>query len=308
MTTITNKKSIKNIALFMGTDVSSHLLMNELVPQLANEAHKIYIYLPQHRPSKNRLVPELLTLSFFERTLITDYVYPFIDSRPIMANAPCHSPRQLSQIYDACVRSVEDVNDPAFIKELKAESIGLGISIRCYQKFGPDIIRFFNCDGFEYLWNLHPGILPRYQGVMTLFRAMIEGQKHTSYSLHLVDEKWDNGPVIDVRPQPMDSSQAMLTNYCLLASSGAPIIMDNINNLRQGKEIVLLSQNDAVKRYYSFPTREDVDMFFSKGLRLVDPEYIRKIFLEKFSEQGTEHRQALAKVIELALHQHMSLV
>lgn len=173
-----------------------------------------------------------------------------------------------------------------------------GISIRCYQKFGSEIISFFNRGARNFLWNLHPGILPRYRGVMTLFRAMFDGEGETSYSLHVVNENWDDGPLIDIRPQPLDASEAMLTNYCLLAPSGVPIIMDNLNKIAEGKSVGATPQRSDAKGYYTFPTREEMDAFLAKGLKLVDPGYVRAALLTYFSIEGTQHHRELSKLFD----------
>jgi methionyl-tRNA formyltransferase len=81
------------------------------------------------------------------------------------------------------VKEVLDINASSFVEELAVNNVKGGISIRCYQMFKSDIIAHFNDNKGGFLWNLHPGIFPQYRGVMTLIRAMNNGEKQTSYSL-----------------------------------------------------------------------------------------------------------------------------
>lgn len=296
---MTKRKSIP-IALFMGNDISSHLLLNNLVPRLIADGHKPSVFLPSHRPSKKAILPELQTLAFFERVLPNQYIYPFLDQLSADANVPCFSPQQLGAKYKIKVATVNDINNPAFLHELKSEGIQAGLSIRCYQKFCKNIIDFFNYGNYSFLWNLHPGVLPYYQGVMTLFRAMLDKQTETSYSLHIVNESWDDGSLIKQNPQPLNLSAAMLTNYCELASSGVRMVSDSVNRIAEGNSLKVLTQNIAQKRYYTFPTKQEMNIFLDQGFKLVDPEYMKSLLLSNFTITGTVHQQKLGKLIDAA--------
>ena len=136
---------------------------------------------------------------------------------------------------------------------------------------------------------------------MTYFRSMDDGQSEAGYSLHVIDEEWDAGPVIDVRPQPLDLSQAMLTNYCAIAPSGVPIIIENLKKLRSGEPIEAIPQSDEGKGYHTFPTKSEMKAFKKKGLALVDMQYMRSMFAENFSRPNTTHHQQLSKAVDLAI-------
>ena len=133
---------------------------------------------------------------------------------------------------------------------------------------------------------------------MTYFRAMNDGQKYAAYSLHEINEEWDAGAVIDIQPQLLDLQEAMLTNYCNMASSGVPTIMENLNKMRAGEPISHIPQDPEKVGYHTFPTREEIDSFLDKGLRLVDAQAMKEIYLEKFSQNGTDHYAALAQYID----------
>lgn len=298
-------RELKNIALFMGSDISTHLLMNELVDNLVKDGYQPFLYFPKHKPSRKAVLPELQTQGFFERIIPNEKIYPYLDSQPIQVEASCHSPKQIGDIYGIIVKEVEDINDPAFIEELRREEIDAGVVVRCYQKFGREIIQFFNEGQKKCLWNLHPGILPGYRGVMTFFRSMNEQQQQASYSLHTIDENWDAGPVIDIRPEPLDLSQAMLTNYCFIAPTGVPIILDNLNKLKNGEPIPSVPQDKEASRYHTFPTREEMDEFLKKGLRLVDPEYMREFYIANFSVEGSEHHKELTRIVDQAIYEKL---
>jgi hypothetical protein len=80
-----------------------------------------------------------------------------------------------------------------------------------------------------------------------------------------------------------------------------PIIIDNLNKLREGKNFPLVAQEKETSRYHTFPTRAEMDSFLQKGFHLVDPEYMRAFYLSNFSVEGTEHHRKLAVMIDKAI-------
>ena len=307
MMDINAAKKPQKVALFIGSDISSHFLMNELVPRLIEDGYEPSVYFAKHRASTKPVLPEIQAQGFFERALLADHVYPFLDSYRAPENVICNSPQKMAEKYGITVKEVESVNAPAFISELEQEGVDAGIVVRCYQKFGKDIIGFFNQEPHNALWNLHPGILPQYRGVMTYFRSMNDAQETAGYSLHVIDENWDAGPVIDIRPEPLDLDEAMLTNYCEIAPSGVSIIVENLNKLSAGMPIKPIPQREEDKGYYTFPTREEMDEFLGKDLYLVDPAYMRKVILANFSREGTEHYNQLERVVDDAIYQEFGI-
>ena len=93
----------------------------------------------------------------------------------------------------------------------------------------------------------------------------------------------------------------MLTTYCDLTTSGVEIIIDNLRRLRTRCGIDPTPQDATQARYYTFPTRSELDAFTARGLRLVDPVYMRNLYLSSFSTIGTAHYEGLAGVLDEAL-------
>ena len=284
------------IGLFMGSDISSHLLMNKLIPELKAQGHTPHVYLVLHKPSIKPALPEIARLAFYERGILNNDIYPLLDENNI--NAPNISPKSLAKEYGIEVQEITNINAQVFVQELKDKNIQGGISIRCYQKFKDDIIEHFNANQGGFLWNLHPGILPQYRGVMTLIRAMANNEKQTSYSLHAIDANWDAGALIDVRPQELNITKAMLTSYCDLSSSGLPIILENLTKLSQELELTNMPQNSEQAQYYSFPTQKDLDNYKEKGLSLVSPKDMQKIYKDAFYPNNSEIDNQVEAIIK----------
>jgi methionyl-tRNA formyltransferase len=83
--------------------------------------------------------------------------------------------------------------------------------------------------------NLHPGVLSAYRGVITAIRAMMKGEKEFGYSLHHINEKLDEGDIIDIRPP--DYSKTMLANIESRYEVGVGMVMDAVENFARGGDL-----------------------------------------------------------------------
>src|SRR5437588_12920326 len=104
------------VAFFIGSDVTSHIVVNRLIPILLDSGISVLLYLTRSRPSPRRAAV-LRQLHFVEHALLQDYAYPYVD----LHGAPWSdgfntpdgwlvvAPKQLS------VSTVDDVNDPELV-------------------------------------------------------------------------------------------------------------------------------------------------------------------------------------------------
>ena len=277
-----------HVALFVGTDISSQLMVSKLVPQLLSLGHMPYVFLPAHSSSKKASRFELKELAFFERGMLQDHIIPFL--RDFESHeTPNLTVEQLRGRYGVFVEKIADINDPHFLEELSSHHIDVGISIRCYQKFGRGIIRFFDSPRFGLL-NLHPGRLPEYRGVMTMVRAMDNGDREFGFSLHHMNEDWDAGDVIDIETGPIDYERPMLCAMIDLYGIGVGVAMKAFDKLSRGQPLPSVPQDDSKKGYFTFPTQEELSDYHSRGIKLVDARMMHDLLVSTFSSQKTEEQ------------------
>ncbi|KAJ5606301.1 FAD-NAD(P)-binding-domain-containing protein [Penicillium lagena] len=276
-----------HVAIFCGSDLFSQLMTSNLVPQLLAAGHVPFIYLPKHKASRKASHFELRELAFFERELIQEHVIPYFKNES-SEGAIHRTVQQMRNAYGILVEEVPDVNKMSFIKSLAKHRIDVGLSLRCYQRFKTEIIRYFSQP--RRLLNLHPGTLPAYRGVMTTARAMKNKETHFGYSLHDIDENWDSGDVIDIQEHPIDYSKSMLSFMEDVYNMGVRMAIDAINKIARGKELPKTPQNAEVSGYYTFPTKEELEDIRQSGIRLVDAESIINIIVESFAPSREQHK------------------
>lgn len=268
------------VFLFVGSDVSSHILLNHVLTDMPTGQYRPVVIFPKHRPRRGPAQPALKRLAGLERVALQDLVYARLAKKGgCHEAAPCVSPADYPRRYGVAGFSVPNVNDQAFIESLSIDDDCVGLSIRCYQKFGPRIIRAFrHPDGTSRLWNLHPGLLPDYRGVMTFFRAMSTRDHFGFYSLHEIDENWDAGDLLLAAGAAFDYGRSMLSNYCQIAPTAAPMVLWALDELRRKGCLTRKPQSQARSHYYGFPSEREIQARQKSGIRLCDEgEFVEDI-------------------------------
>jgi uncharacterized NAD(P)/FAD-binding protein YdhS/folate-dependent phosphoribosylglycinamide formyltransferase PurN len=266
-----------HIALFVGSDLFSNLILSKLIPQLLARGHCPFIVLPKDtgysRPASAKRGPyDLEKLHFWERNVLQETIIPLLGATPNIG-AEFMTVQQLASHYGLLVQSVPDINAQSFVETLKENHIDIGISLRCNQRFSSNTIAYFNSPS-RYLLNLHRGKLPEYQGVMTTFRAMGNGDTDIGNSLHHIDEHFDTGDVIEARKGEIDYGKCMLVGMKGLLGVDVEMVLDAVEkgarggNLREGNVV----QDEKRAKYWKFPTEVELNMVREKGVELVDKD------------------------------------
>ncbi len=81
---------------------------------------------------------------------------------------------------------------------------------------------------------------------------------------------------------------------------GASLLVHHVNDRARCVDVAPADQRATNAKYYGFPTTDELDDFERGGNHLVSPSNISDLMLSLFSEEGTEHRRALAAEIESA--------
>jgi Formyl transferase len=288
-----------HIAFFVGSDLFSHLMLSELVSHLVALGHTPFVFLPSHRVGKkSRATFALREVSFFERELFQEHVIPFLRHSPPQRAASL-TVEQMRYHYGILVQRIPNINDSSFLQTLRNNHIDVGISLRCYQRFRGDIINYLKSP--RALLNLHQGVLPSYRGVMTAVRAMMKGEREFGYTLHHVNEEYDEGDVIDIRTGPIDYQKPMLHWMEDFYQIGVDMTLSAVESLSRRKPLPAFRQDQTNGRYYTFPTAEELEIYRLSGLRLVDPSAIHNLIVRSFAPPGEE--DALRQVIEKATNE-----
>lgn len=162
------------------------------------------------------------------------------------------------------VSTPEDINDESFLQTLRALEVDLVISVAC-----PQIVRepLLNLPPRGVI-NVHGALLPKYRGKLPSFWVLANGEEHTGVTVHYMNEKLDDGPILVQKEVPIRRDDTL--HSLVLRSKvgyGAPALVEAIERIRDGNpETHENPESDAT--YFSFPTAEAIQRFRSNGRRV----------------------------------------
>lgn len=174
----------------------------------------------------------------------------------------CYSVAAVARKYGVPVTRSVDVNSEQFREHLRALKVELIVSISGTQFYGRQLREQVPAG----IINCHGGLLPRYRGLMPSFWTLANNESEGGVTVHYVDGKLDNGPIIlqrRYRIHPHDTLEDILSRSKDMA---AEAIIDAVRLVEEGKAPRI--ENDATQAtIFSMPTRADAKRFRATGHR-----------------------------------------
>lgn len=155
-----------------------------------------------------------------------------------------------------------DVNSESFRARLRDLGVELIVSISGTQFYG----RALRDQTPAGIINCHGALLPRYRGLMPSFWTLANGEGEGGVTVHFVDEKLDNGPIVlqkRYRIRARDTLEEVMARSKDLA---AEAIIEAVRLIESGG-CALHPNDESQATRYSLPTREDVRRFRARGHR-----------------------------------------
>lgn len=97
--------------------------------------------------------------------------------------------------------------------------------------------------------NVHPSLLPKYRGPNPYLQSILHGEKYSGVTLHLVTEKFDNGPILKqekVEILDSDTSQELRDRSVRTARKLVTELISDLDN----KDLTPVAQNEKLATYY----------------------------------------------------------
>jgi methionyl-tRNA formyltransferase len=174
----------------------------------------------------------------------------------------CHSVKAVARKYSVSVTEAVDVNSEQFLAELRRLGVQLIVSISGTQLYRKPL-REQTSHGIV---NCHGALLPRYRGLMPSFWTLANGESEGGVTVHFVDEKLDNGPIVVQRRYRIHAHDSLEEIMARSKDLAAEAIIDAVRLIESGDPPML--PNDASQAtHFSMPAREDVRRFLANGHR-----------------------------------------
>ena len=147
------------------------------------------------------------------------------------------------------IKKIKDVNDMRFLSYLQELGIELIISNNCPQLLKNNVLKLPK----KGCINLHLGKLPSYRGVFPIFHAIANGEEHYGITVHYMNDKFDDGPIIGQEIIPFNRNYNLLFHYDNAFKIGSNLLVKAINDI-ENDSIVELPNGPNGKSYYSYPS------------------------------------------------------
>lgn len=191
------------------------------------------------------------------------------------------------------------------LNEIKARSVNSKEFYKAVLKLNPDIILVgswsekFKKPIIELpkigTINCHPSLLPKYRGPNPYMRVIMNGEKETGVTFHLMDENLDTGPILWQRKIPIvqgfagDTGENLKNKCCIAAREEIAKLLNAINN----EMIIPIKQIEKESSYYPQISEKDILIDFDKTSQQINA-LIRA--LSSWQPAYIPHRNTFLKV------------
>jgi methionyl-tRNA formyltransferase len=157
-----------------------------------------------------------------------------------------------------------DINAEPFLERLKSLNIDAVVSVAASQIFRKKLLELprLGC------WNVHGGRLPRFRGMMPAFWTLMEGESEGAVTVHKMNSRLDDGDILLQRLYPIQDGEPLHDLIVRSKRIAAGALLDALETLHTGNyELQPNDRNQAT--IFTFPTKEEVQKFRRKGIRLI---------------------------------------
>lgn len=173
----------------------------------------------------------------------------------------CHCVAAVARKYGVPVDDCDDVNSEAFLGMLAERGVEFIVSVSGTQLYRKQL-RTQMTHGIV---NCHGALLPKYRGLMPSFWTLANGESAGGVSVHYVDRKLDNGPIVVQRAYTVHAHDTLEDIMARGKDLAAEAIIECVRKIEAGDLADLMPNPAELQTHYSMPTRADVRRFRKAG-------------------------------------------
>lgn len=174
----------------------------------------------------------------------------------------CHSIGNVIRKHGLRRFETDSVNSSGFLKRIGEANIDLVVSVASPKIFRQALLNAPRLGCINY----HTALLPRYRGRQPLFWALLHGDKEVGISIHEMDAKLDNGPILVQERITVEPGETLHSLYLKTIERGPRLLVQAIDMLDRSETERI--ENDATQATtFPFPGPEDSRKFRQAGRR-----------------------------------------
>jgi folate-dependent phosphoribosylglycinamide formyltransferase PurN len=156
------------------------------------------------------------------------------------------------------IHRVQDINSPqsvSWIREREPDVLVCG----CFQLFGKKLLALPKLGCI----NRHCSLLPNYRGLFPAFWALLNGERESGVSVHLMNEEFDSGHILSQTKVPLRDGETLYQFVERCYELSAKTVCDAIGELQDNRGNTVTKQRRG--RYFSYPNKSDLSRFRACG-------------------------------------------
>lgn len=237
------------------------LVLGEEICGVAEVGYKGY-----KRKKSNKRLSQLGFWGLKDFLLVSGYsiLLRLINKFPLPSYIGCKlSNKRTCDFFNVPYHYTQDVNEPEFIQCLKILSPDIIVSSQM-QIFSRDLISTAQLACL----NCHPAKLPKFRGLHPIFSAMLHGEDRIGITIHTMTEEIDKGHIISQREFFNKKKNSLMDNSMIAHELYPDVIIEALNEIKK-RDIRSFPVVPLNSPYFKYPTREQVTLFRSNGLKMV---------------------------------------
>ena len=180
--------------------------------------------------------------------------------RKFVSREKIDTPVSLANAHSTELFYSANMNTDKGIEKLKSWRPDVLISTNFSQYLGKRV-RAVATDG---TWNLHKSYLPHFRGMAPNFFALLESADFVGATLHVVDEGFDTGPILEQVKLDIEQQDTVYTLNQKCSEYGGKMMVEFLERVNWGN-IKVIPQPPGEWKNYTYPSRQEIVMFRRKG-------------------------------------------
>jgi methionyl-tRNA formyltransferase len=183
--------------------------------------------------------------------------------------------RELARKHGAIVIETNDVNGNACLTAVTPHAPEIALVLNFDQILRQNFINVPTAG----VVNVHPSLLPDFRGPCPVFWAMAEGCPELGVTLHFIeDQEIDAGPVISQLKMAREPAMSVAEATSVLFVKGV-----NLFVRRLAEDLChAFPEKTSSSSYHTFPSRAEVGAARTRGVRLCQLDYLRRLVSTMF--------------------------
>jgi len=229
------------------------------IKSLFKKHHITVIILPKTQGLKDCLKFTKQYYNLYGPLLFLKQGFKFVGYKTLGRIIPKEAPRSITSLLKKnkiSLLKTKKISDQNTGKRIKKISPDLIISIAAPQILPEGLLNLprHGCI------NIHQALLPKYRGINPSFWVLLNQEKETGVSIHFMDKKIDNGPILLQEKVEVSPAETLDSLYLKNIKIGARMLQEAIQLIEQGN-YQTIPNPEAKATYFSFPDKKAARRF-----------------------------------------------